>query len=88
MFWIGFIVCAAIAVGVFFLLTKSPFKLTWWQWVLAALAILAFFAAAQHMFGSFAENEVKSAWLGFTIFGIIGIILAAITCVFALRSKE
>ena len=88
MFWIGFVICAAIAAGVFVLLTKSSFKITWWQWLLAALAVLAFFAAVQHMFGSFAENEVKSAWIGFAIFGVIGVILAALTCTFVLRNNK
>jgi hypothetical protein len=40
------------------------------------------------MFGSFAENEVKSAWMGFAIFAGIAVLLAAVDCVFILRNKN
>lgn len=88
MFWIGLIIGSAIAVGCLYLLVKSGYRLQWWHWVLAALAILALFAAVQHLYGALAENEVKGAWIGFAIFGIIALIIGAIDAVFIARSKE
>jgi len=87
MFWIGLIFGAAIAVGVYFAI-KYNLNLTWWQWLLAALAILALFAAVQHLYGSFAENEVKSAWMGFAIFGVVAIIIGVVDWQLIIRNKK
>ena len=87
MFWIGLIIGAVVATGVYFLLKYSS-NLKWWQWLLAALTILALFAAVQHLYGSFAENEVKSAWIGFAIFGVIAIIIGIVNWQFIIRNNK
>ena len=87
MFWIGLIFGAAIAVGVYFAI-KYNLNLKWWQWLLAALAILALFAAVQHLYGSFGENEVKSAWIGFAIFGVIAVIIGVVDWQLIIRNKK
>lgn len=88
MFWIALIIGAAIAVGCLYLLVKSSYQLKWWHWLLAVLVILALFAAFQHLFSSFTENEVKSAWIGFAIFGVLAVIIGVVNWQFIIRSKK
>ena len=87
MFWIGLII-GVVALAGTYLLLKSDFRLKWWQWLIAALAVLALFAATQHLFGSFAENEVKSAWIGFGIFAVIASVLGILDWQFIIHNRK
>jgi heme/copper-type cytochrome/quinol oxidase subunit 4 len=86
-FWIGIIVGAALTALVVWLRNRN-IKLAWYEYLLGVLAIAFGAAAVQHYFGSMAEYEYKSAWMGALVFGVICIVLAAVDWQLVIRHKK
>ena len=78
MFFIGMLWAGAIAALVAWLIFKKV-SVKWYEWLLGALALLFAMMTVQHYFGSLNELEPTSAWMGALIFGVIAVILAAVT---------
>ncbi len=87
MFWL--IVGLVLGAAIFWLATSGKVKLTWYEWVLGVLGIILILFAIQNYSASQVELEAKAAGLLLLIFGLPGLILAAVAGVLAfLRSKK
>ncbi len=87
MFWLiaGLVLGAAI----FWLATGGKVKLTWYEWVLGILGIILILFALQNYSASQVALEPKAGGLLLLIFGLPGLIFAAIAGVLAfLRSRK
>ena len=87
MFWIiaGLVLGAAI----FWLATNGKVKLTWYEWVLGVLGIILILFAFQNYSASMVELEPKAGNLMLLIFGLPGLILAAVAVVLPfMRSRK
>ena len=78
MFFIGMLWGGAIAVFVMWAVNKG-IKFTWYEWLMGALALVFTMSAVQHYAGSLNEYEPTAGWMGALIFGVIAIILYAVT---------
>ena len=87
MFWL--IVGLVLGAAIFWLATGGKVKLTWYEWVLGVLGIILILFAIQNYGASQVELESKAAGLLLLIFGLPGLILAAVAGVLAfLRGKK
>ena len=78
---------AVVALGLYFAATKM--KLTWYEWVLAVLGTILILFAIQNYSASQVELEPRAAGLLLLIFGLPGVILAAVGFVLPfLRAKK
>ncbi len=50
-------------------------KIYWYTWLIYFSGICSLFFAVDTLFNSFWENEIQAAWMGFGLFGVIGIVL-------------
>ena len=65
-------------VGIGFFLTATKMKLTWYEWVLAVLGSILILFAIQNYATSQVELEARAAGYLLLMFGLPGVILAAI----------
>ncbi len=73
----------------FFWLAKSGMKPTWYEWILLVLGVILILFAGQNFFMSGLEFEPRAATYLVLIFGIPGLILAAVGGVLPfLRSRK
>ena len=78
-----------VVVGIGFFLTATKMKLTWYEWVLAVLGIILILFAIQNYGASQYELESRAAGFLLLIFGLPGVILAAIGFVLPwMRAKK
>ena len=78
---------AVIALGFYFAATKM--KLTWYEWVLAALGVVLVLFAVQNFSASRLELEPRAASTLLLMFGLPGVILAAVGFVLPwMRAKK
>lgn len=84
MWW--FLFGLIMGAGVMYLVVQSENRaLSWYIWVIGALALLLGTLTVQHFFASYKELERKAAWRGVLIMGVPTLILAGVT--FWLLSK-
>lgn len=78
-----------VVVGVGFFLAATKMKLTWYEWVLAVLGTILILFAIQNYAASQAEVEARAAGMLLLIFGLPGVILAALGFVLPwMRAKK
>ena len=78
-----------VVVGIGFFLAATKMKLTWYEWVLAVLGIILVLFAIQNYSASQVELESRAAGFLLLIFGLPGVILAALGFVLPfMRSKK
>ncbi len=73
-----------VGAAAFWLATRPNFKLTWYEWVLAALAVILVLFSLQNYLASQAELEPRAAGLMLMLFTLPGMILAAVDAVLVL----
>ncbi len=67
-----------VVVGVGFILAARKVKLTWYEWLLAVLGTILILFAIQNYGASQLELEPRAASILLLMFGLPGVILAAI----------
>jgi len=78
-----------VVVGIGFFLTATKMKLTWYEWVLAVLGTILILFAIQNYSASQVELETRAAGYLLLMFGLPGVILAAIGFVLPfMRAKK
>jgi len=78
---------AVIALGFYFAATKM--SLTWYEWVLAALGVILVLFAIQNYSASSFEIESRAGGILLMMFGLPGVILAALGFVLPwMRAKK
>ena len=78
-----------LGAAIFWLATSGKVKLTWYEWVLGVLGLILILFAFQNYGASQVELEPKAGGLLLWIFGLPGLILAAVAGVLAfLRAKK
>jgi uncharacterized membrane protein len=76
-------------VGIGFYLAATKMSLTWYEWVLAVLGVILVLFAIQNYGASQVELEARAGTMLFVMFGIPGIILAALGFVLPwMRAKK
>ncbi len=58
--------------------SKNNLRVTWYEWLIAAVAVLFALGAVQNFFASFAELEPQAAWILLALFGVPALVLGAI----------
>jgi len=53
-------------------------KVTWYEWLIAVIALLFALGAIQNFFASFAELESQAAWVLLLLFGVPALVLGAV----------
>ncbi len=79
MWWL--ILGVIIGVGGMWLVSrtrKQNVRVTWYEWLLAVLAVLFALLAIQNFTASFTELEPQAAWILLAMFGVPAVIFAAI----------
>ncbi len=75
--------------GFFWLATRSSFKLRWYEWVLAVLAVILILFAIQNYSASQAEFEPRAGSIMLWMFGLPGLILGIVAGVLAwMRNRK
>jgi uncharacterized integral membrane protein len=74
-----------IGIGFYWLVTRTSFKLKWYEWVLAILSMILILFAIQNYGASRTELEPAAAGYLLLIFGLPGVILGVIPAVLAWR---
>jgi len=87
MFFIGMLWGGAIAVLVMWLVNKG-YSLKWYEWLMGASALLFAQMAVQHFIGSGNELEPTAGTIGTLIFGVIALLLYAITITLVMRRNK
>ena len=88
MWFIIGIICAAVFFLAFTLLKKNNINVAWWEWLLAAIAVLFLIFAINWMGEAYAENEPKAAITFLWTFGLAAIVFGAAAGVsYFLRNK-
>lgn len=83
---IGLLIGIALALLVYNLNRKVSFK--WYDWILGVAIFGLLSVGAQHLSASLAGFEPSAAWLGFSLFGGLAVILALVEWrLLARRSK-
>ncbi len=77
-----------IGAGFVYLYSREDIKLTWYDWILLAVAVVFFLLAIVNFSQSRAELEPKAANILLVSFGLPGVILTAVVAVRAWRSRE
>jgi len=78
-----------IVVGIGFYLAATKMSLAWYEWVLAVLGVVLVLFAIQNYSASQVELEARAGTMLFVMFGIPGIILAALGFVLPwMRAKK
>ena len=68
---------------------KLNIKLAWWEWLLAAVAVLFFIFAINWMIEARMENEPQAGFTFLWTFGLAGILCVAGACAsYFLRKKS
>ena len=67
-----------LGVGILWLATRANFKLTWYEWVLAALALILILFSADNYLASQTELEPRAAGLLLLLFGLPGVVLVVL----------
>jgi len=91
MWFIIGIICAAIFFCAFIFFKQKNIKPAWWEWVLAAIAVLFLIFAISWMAEGYAENEPKAAITFLWTFGLAAIIFgtaAGVSYFLRNQSKE
>ena len=65
-------------VGIGFYLAATKMSLTWYEWILAVLGVVLILFAVQNYNASQLELEARAAGLFLLLFGLPGLILAAL----------
>jgi len=87
MFWL--IVGLVLGAVIFWVATGGFVKLTWYEWVLGILGIILILFAIQNFGASQVAHEPKAGNLLLLIFGLPGLIFAAVAGVLVfLRGKK
>jgi hypothetical protein len=89
MWWL--ILGVIIGVGGWWLVSWSrqkSMRVTWYEWVLAVLAVIFALLAIQNYFASIAELEPQAAWILLALFGVPALILAAIPVFLVWRKQK
>ncbi|MCL2474908.1 MAG: hypothetical protein FWF37_02080, partial [Chloroflexi bacterium] len=71
------VICAAVFFFAFYFLNKKNIKLAWWEWLLAAIAVLFLIFAINWMGEAFAEDEPEPAITFLWTFGLAAIAFGA-----------
>jgi hypothetical protein len=77
LFFIGMFLGVTVGAAAMWFVQKNYYS-KWYDWVLGVLAVLMGILAFQHLAGSFNEFEPTAAWAGFAMYGVIGLIFAAV----------
>lgn len=78
-----------VVVGIGFFLAATKMTLTWYEWVLAVLGVILILFAIQNYAASQVELEPRAGGLLLLIFGLPGLILAAVGFVLPwMRAKK
>ena len=77
MWFIIALICAAVFFFAFNFLNKKNIKLAWWEWLLAAIAVLLLIFAVSWMAEGYMENEPHAAITFLWTFGLGAVIFAA-----------
>ncbi|MCA9906523.1 MAG: dehalogenase [Anaerolineae bacterium] len=77
-----------IGAGVMYLARNAQIKLAWYDWLIAALAIILLLLGISNYFGSVSELEPGAAGFLLAAFGIPGLILAAVVILRVWRSAR
>ena len=77
MYFVILILGLLIGIGAVWAVNKG-LKTAWYDWLLAAIAVIFAMATVQHYLGEIRTFEPTAAWMGSLIFGIIALIFAAI----------
>lgn len=86
MLWL--IIGLVLGAAIFWLIT-SDVKLTWYEWVLGVLGVTLILFAIQNYDASQIENEARAAGYMLVLFGLPGLILAAVAGVLSfMRAKK
>lgn len=67
---------------------KRNLRVTWYEWLLAVIAVLFALLAIQNYFASVAELEPQAAWILLALFGVPAVILAAIAAFLVWRQQK
>ncbi len=67
-----------LGAGIYWLATQATFKLTWYEWVLAVLAVILILFTIQNYSASMTELEPRAAGTMLWLFGLPGVILGVI----------
>lgn len=78
-----------LGAGFFWLATSGKVKLRWYEWILVVLGVILILFAIQNYNASQFEMEPRAAGIMLWLFGLPGLILAAIAGVLAfMRSRK
>ncbi len=89
MWWL--ILGVIIGVGGWWLVAwtgKKNLRVTWYEWLLAVIAVLFALLAIQNFTASFAELEPQAAWILLALFGVPAVILAALAAFLVWRQTK
>lgn len=86
-FWTGMIIGIALLALILWLKNSKGITVRWYEWILVLLAIGAGSATIQHYFSSISAGENIAANAGALIFGLVAIILFAVTWQLVIRHK-
>jgi len=76
-------------VGIGFYLAATKMSLTWYEWILAVLGVILILFAIQNYGASQVELEARAASMLLLLFGLPGLILAALGFVLPwMRAKK
>jgi len=67
---------------------KQNLRVTWYEWLLAVVAVLFALLAIQNFTASFAELEPQAAWILLALFGVPALIFAAIPTFLVWRRQK
>ena len=67
---------------------KKNLRVSWYEWVLAVLAVLFALLALQNYFASVAELEPQAGWILLALFGVPALIFAAIAAFLVWRRQK
>ncbi|MBC8331324.1 MAG: dehalogenase [Anaerolineae bacterium] len=78
-----------LGAGVYWLVTTEKVKLTWYEWVLVVVGVILLLYGIENYSASQLELEPRAGGFLLLIFGLPGLILAAVAGVLAfLRAKK
>ncbi len=89
MMWL--IIGLLVGVGGWWLVSwtrKQNVRVTWYEWLLAVLAVLFVLLAIQNFTASFTELEPQAAWILLALFGVPALIFAGIAWFLVLRGQK
>jgi len=70
-----------LGAGLLWLATRASLRFTWYEWLLAALALVLLLFTVQNYFASLTELEPRAAGFMLLLFGLPGLILVVVDSV-------